>query len=381
MVWKTLIARIADSCDGNCYGCLWRKSSVSSSFALPVAVVRNVISKLKGFMFNEAVILCPNPLNNPKVFDILQLFREVSEKNHLFIAMNSLGKLRDKKILENIDELVIVTTTPEDFKVNEGNLKIILSHGFTNVSLYVAIGSHSIDMSNVLSLIGMGKEYGLRIRIGEIPYSTTLTLDLKLMFTKKGYSVGFNYGMLYGYMASTAFIGNYPVTILSKPLNGECRKLFINPYGKISKCPLQNYQVDDENIDSDVLRGLIFSECKIMCKRFELIPKIEISLITPDGKEIPSEILNLLEVISHVNSFRAACSIIGLPLSTYAEKIRKVEKNLGLKLLISKKGGKEKGVTVLTDEARRILEMYREIRDIVSESLYSEKGIMRFKLG
>jgi len=380
MVWKTLIVRVTDSCDGNCYGCLWRKSKVSG-FMLPITVVNNVVLCLKDFTFDEAVILCPDPLNNPKILDIILLLKKVTKKTYLFIPMHSISKIRNKRILENIDELVLVTTTPEDFKVNEENLKIILSQGFSNIVLYVAIGSHIINMNNILSLVNMGKEYGLKIRIGEIPYSTTLTLDLKPMFAKKGYTVGFSYGILYGYIASTAFIGNYPAVILAKPLSGECRKLFIDPYGKVSKCPLQDFQVKVEDINPSTLRSLIFSECPIRCRRFELIPKIEISLVTPDGKEIPSEILSLLEVISHVNSLRAACSIMGFPPSTYLEKVRKIEKDLGIKLLVSKKGGREKGITVLTDEARRILRMYREIRDMVSESLYSEKGIMRFKLG
>jgi len=380
MIWKTLIVRVVDSCDGNCYGCLWRRSS-SGGFALPVTAVSNIVSKIRDFIFNEAVILCPNPLCNPKILDIISVISKVSKRIYLFMPMSSIGRMRDRRILENIDELVMVTTTPEDFKVNEGNLKVILSQGFTNLALYIAVGSHSINMENILSLVSKGKEYGLRIRIGEIPYSATLTLDIKPIFAKKGYSVGFSYGTLYGYTASMAFIGNYPITILAKPLTGECRKLFIDPYGRVSKCPLQSSYVKVENVTSDILRSLIFSECPIRCRRFELIPKIEISLLTPDGKEIPSEILSLLEVISHVNSLRAACFIMGFPPSTYVEKIKKVEKDLGIKLLISKKGGREKGVTVLTDEARRILRMYKEIRDIVSENLYSEKGIMRFKLG
>ncbi len=380
MVWKTLIVRATDFCDGNCYGCLWREGRVSG-FTLPVTIINNVVLQLKEFTFDETVILCPNPLNNPKILDIISLLKGITRKMYLFMPIHSINKVRNKKILEKIDELVLVATTPEDFKVNEENLKIILSQGFINISLYIAIGFHIINMNTILSLVNMGKEYGLKIRIGEIPYSTTLTLDLKPVFAKKGYTVGFSYGMLYGYMASVAFIGNYPVILLAKPLNGECRKLFIDPYGRISKCPLQTFQIENENISSNTLRSLIFSKCPIRCRKFELIPKIEISLVTPDGKEIPSEILSLLEVISHVNSLRAACSIMGFPPSTYIEKVRKIEKDLGVKLLVSKKGGREKGATVLTDEARRILKMYKEIRDIVSESLYSEKGIMRFKLG
>ncbi|RLG73456.1 MAG: transcriptional regulator [Thermoprotei archaeon] len=380
MTWKTLIVRVTDSCDGTCYGCLWRKNRISG-FTLPVTTINDIVSKMKDFSFDESVILCPNPLYNPKISDIILSLKKVARKIYFFIPVNSLSKVRNKRIMESIDELVIVTTTPEDFKVNEENLKIILSQGFTNIALYVAIGSHTINMDNILSLVNMGKEYGLRIRVGEIPYSTALTLDIKSILAKKGYSVGFTYGMLYGYMASMAFIGNYPVTILAKPLTGECRKLFIDPYGRVSKCPLQTSYLRVDKVTSDILRSLIFSECSIGCRRFELIPKIEISLLTPDGKEIPSEVLSLLEVISHVNSLRAACSIMGFSPSTCVEKIRKVEKEVGIKLLISKKGGKEKGATVLTDEARRILEMYREIRDMVSESLYSEKGIMRFKLG
>ncbi|NJE55688.1 winged helix-turn-helix domain-containing protein, partial [Thermococcus sp. 21S9] len=149
-----------------------------------------------------------------------------------------------------------------------------------------------------------------------------------------------------------------------------CRALYLNPYGNFSKCPLSRFEVNYRKITREDLRKMLFSSCAINRNIIGLSPKIQVSFVTKDGVEIPGEILELLELISQVNSFRAACKALGVSPSTYWEKIKSLEEKLGISLVISVRGGRKKGITILTDFAKELLKEYKEIRERAIVSLY-----------
>jgi len=377
MAWLTLLVRPVSECDGGCAACPWRSVNGRNIDVLPAPVLEEVLSLVKGLRFDEAVFLCPNPLTHPKLPYLASMVREVARRVYCFIPVSSASLLR-KDVLEALDEAVLVTSSLRDFRISEQCVKYLLSQGFDNLSVYVAVGGR---VNEALPIISRCRDYGLRVRVGSLPYTTYPPLvDPRTSLEGMGFEVGLSYGYLYGYRASVAFVNNYPVVLLTEPEAG-CRKLYIDPYGRVAKCPLHKDFIDaNAGVTLDELRRVIYSECAVRGERGELAPKVEISLVTPDGKVIPPDILNLLEVLSHVKSFRAACSLLGYVPSTYIGRVRSLERELGVKLITTRKGGYRRGMTLLTAEGEGIVERYREVRETVAEAL-SRRDIRKFVLG
>lgn len=81
-----------------------------------------------------------------------------------------------------------------------------------------------------------------------------------------------------------------------------------------------------------------------------------------DGKKLLDlETANLLEAIDSYGSILTAAKSLGLPYSKAWEKISKVEKILGEKIVERKRGGSGGGGTTLTKDGKRLLEYYKQI--------------------
>lgn len=369
LTWKTLLIRPVASCNGNCIGCPWLSSSNKKN-VLPVQLLDKFLKVLKERIFNEVVLLCPNPFLHPKIDCIIARLRKYADKVYAFVPINHVRLLNKKQILD-LDELVIVISSYINLFNEYSYIKSLLSHGIETISVYLALRRDSISMENISVTINYCRNYGLRLRIGEIPFSNTYVLNLQKYFQEKGYEVTLPYGYLYGYRASVGYINNYKVTLLDKPLYEECRKIYIDPSGRVYKCPFVKEFIDiEKGITLNELRKTIFSPCPIKRLTGEYIPSIKISLVSTNGVVIPSDILDLLEVIMHTRSFRTACNLLGYSPSTYIEKIRSIEKKLGFKLLTTRKGGYLRGMSMLTPEAKKLLEKYKAVRECISEKLF-----------
>ncbi len=378
MTWLTLLIRPAtlpcrEVIARRCVGCPL-PPGLRSGEVLPTKVLDKVLNVISDLVFDEAVILCPPPTRHGKLSYILSKVYGCSRRLYLITPIGDVGRVR-RDLLNYLDELVLVTPTLKDFKLNEEYVRTLLSNGFDRVAIYAPLPSLRMEfIEEVVSVVKYVSKYGLRVRIGEYLYLSREDVDVRDEFISRGYEVGLTYGYLYGYRATSAFIDEYPVTILTKPREPNCRKLYIGPSGRVSKCPFYRASINAYNeLSMEEIRKLIYSPCPLVRPSIkELIPKVEVSLTTPDGKEIPSDVLVLLEVISQVKSLRTACELLGVPPSTYVEKLKKVERELGIKLVVSRKGGARRGASELTKEAEEIIRMYRRVRDSVLELLFRE---------
>ena len=376
-MWKTLILRPVTRCDGECLGCPFSGSTGEKS-VIPVKAIDKAVKALSTLVFDEAVILCPNPFHHPRLPYIIGMVKDVAEQVSLFTPVIHVSRLT-RSDLKWIDELVLVASTPGDLVKNDRYIKSLMSQGLENISVYLALRPNSPSMDAVHETIRYCRQYGLRLRLGEPPYASIQLLDLPRMLRRRGYEVTLPHGYRYGYRAMTAWIDGYMATVLAKPLDGKCRKIYIDPHGRLHKCPFIDQYIDllQEDIDLNRIRRIIYSTCPIKCLGDELIPQIRISLMTCKGVEIPKDILDLLELINNTRSFRTACKLLGYNPSTYIEKIHRLEKRLGFQLIDTLKGGRTRGSTILTKEALRIIEEYRKVREMISEKLF-EGNIRRF---
>jgi len=372
----TLLIRVLNICEGLCSDCPFRHSQ-GTSYAMPTKALDTVLSILNGYIFTEAILLCPTPINYPRILYVINKLREHTEKLYMFIPINAIEKL-SRMHIEKIDEIVFITPPNTDLRIYEGFLKNLISCGFEDIAIYLVIDRDS-DLAILRNVVDFARELGLKLRIGSKPY-IAIHSDIRSSLIARGIDIGLAYGYLYGLKASRAFIDRYPITILTKP-DSNCRKLYIDYLGRVGKCPLLelSYDVLSTSITIDKIREILFSNCSYEFRYRELMPRISISIALPDGKAIPSDVLKILELIEHVKSIRRACSILNIPISTCIEKIRKVEKELGLKLLRTRRGGYSRGITTLTEEAKQIIDMYRDLREAIAEAL-NRRSITHFYL-
>ncbi len=367
---KTLFVSPSNKCEGKCTYCSLIDSSKQERF-LPVGAIERLEEILKNFRFDESIILCTKPLHHPQLSLIIDLLQNFSRKVYLFTAINSLANTLDKSVFENIDELVLIVFNAELVSLFEKQIKAIISQGIENITLYYTVIGAIKDISGVFSLIPICRSYGLSLRVGEPPFSKYVNVNpIELLRGQRNAEFCLRYGTLYGYYATKAFIDGYPVTLLAKPLEAMCRMLYVDAYGRVGKCPLHKVKINYEEVDEHIVRKLIFSKCTNSHSTLEFIPIANVSLMIGDKKEIPHDVLMLLEVIEQLKSFRAACSALGLSTSTYTEKIKSIEYTLGFKLLTSERGGKIRGRTVLTDKGKYILQLYKKAYENINKCLY-----------
>lgn len=77
----------------------------------------------------------------------------------------------------------------------------------------------------------------------------------------------------------------------------------------------------------------------------------------------------LLELIDETGSLSEAARRMGVSYTFAWNYIHRREKLLGVKLIESSRGGLHGGETVLTEEARLLLKLYRELNEAVGETI------------
>lgn len=370
-----LVIQPSTKCDGGCLICPWREKFGCTGVMLPPEALDILTDNLDNFKFEECVITCPNPFSHPKVEIIVDKAQEICDRVDIFITISGLKNVAQrgqlKKISDDVHSLVILIDSQKAMMSSIQTIKTLLSFGIDNLEVYIPLGS-SFDFAEILSLVSICRRLGLRIIIGPRLYEKAPTEEfLQKLAKRENTEVGLHYGTKYIYHALKIFFDDYPVTLLTSPSSENCKTLYVNPYGNISKCPYSSFSINYKFISTEYLRKILFSPCPLNQNIIQLTPKVKVSFVTREGVEIPSDIMELLELISQLKSFRAACKALGVSPSTYWERIKEVEDKLGVSLLITVRGGRKKGVTVLTGFARDILEEYRKIREKVLLSLYT----------
>ncbi len=376
-----MLIRISSYCNGGCINCPFVSSSSKEKQILPYKVFEQFIELLGNLEFNEAVFLCPNPLTAPHIEKFIEKVGEIARRTYMVIPLRSVQVLR-RGIAEELDEIFLLATDKTEASLAEKYLKSLVSQGLENISVYLGVRRIENLLDNVASFRTILERYNIRLRIGELPYIDLNTLKITNYLRKKGYEVGLPHGYMLGYTASVCFIDGYAVTVLEKPITLECRKIYIDFYGRISKCPYlvgrMSRYLDDIDIRS--IRRIMYSRCPIKGNLIDLIPVIDIGFLTGDNNVlIPKDIIVLLEILANMRSFRQACELLGYNPSTYISKIRTLEKELGYKLIDSYKGGNRRGYTELTPQAMKIIKRYRELREHISKKLFDE-GYVNFMI-
>jgi molybdate transport system regulatory protein len=94
----------------------------------------------------------------------------------------------------------------------------------------------------------------------------------------------------------------------------------------------------------------------------DLVPRATVTLTRRGVAVIGEREVRLLEAVERVRSIKDAASAAGISYRTAWSSIQQIEEALGRPIVTSRAGGPGGGATTLTDESRRLLAIYQELR-------------------
>jgi len=101
----------------------------------------------------------------------------------------------------------------------------------------------------------------------------------------------------------------------------------------------------------------------------DLVPRALVTLTRRGLPVIGEREARLLEAVDRVRSIKDAASEAGISYRTAWSAIQQMEQALGRPMVVSRAGGPGGGATALTDECRRLLTLYQDLRRHLEENL------------
>src|SRR5213596_3347476 len=101
----------------------------------------------------------------------------------------------------------------------------------------------------------------------------------------------------------------------------------------------------------------------------ELVPHAVVTLSRRGVSLIGEREARLLDAVERVRSIKDAASEAGISYRTAWSAIQQMEQALGRPIVVSRAGGPGGGATTLTDECRRLLALYHDLRRRLEENL------------
>ena len=101
----------------------------------------------------------------------------------------------------------------------------------------------------------------------------------------------------------------------------------------------------------------------------DLVPRALVTLTRRGVSVIGDREARLLDAVDRVRSIKDAASEAGVSYRTAWSAIQQMEQALGRPMVVSRAGGPGGGATTLTDECRRLLALYHDLRRRLEEIL------------
>ena len=109
----------------------------------------------------------------------------------------------------------------------------------------------------------------------------------------------------------------------------------------------------------------------------DLVPRALVTLTKRGISVIGEREARLLDAVDRVRSIKDAASEAGISYRTAWSAIQQMEQALGRPMVVSRAGGPGGGATTLTDECRRLLALYHDLRRRLEEILARAWEAMR----
>lgn len=106
----------------------------------------------------------------------------------------------------------------------------------------------------------------------------------------------------------------------------------------------------------------------------DLTPRAQVTLTRRGEPVIGEREARLLDAVDRVRSIKDAAAEAGISYRTAWSAIQQMEEALGRPIVVSRAGGPGGGATTLTDECRRLLELYQDLRRRLEDGLMRAWG-------
>ena len=359
---RTLVLSLSPDCGGNCPQCPFR----GGRGLLSREVLERVLDLLE--KVDEAVLIC-SWVSHPEFLDIGRLLLDRSRRAVWLISPAELSKLtKIRPALLLADELVIVARDPQ---LPLEPLKTVLSSSDAQVGIWWIAEKPSGTPMSFGAALKLAQSMGLKLIIGETPYSCDASIDPLRFALALEAEVGLPMGHAYGYAAARAFVLGYPALLLLRPSSLR-NFLYLSHEGVLKKHPRDSEAVHASEVEVDTMRRLLFSD-RLPCKAvLSFRPEVRLSVReVTTGIVVTPQVIALLEAVHATKSLKAASVALGVPYSTAVEKIKELEKRLGRRIIETKRGGRSRGLSYLTEVGLQILAAYRDALRAVHERLPS----------
>jgi molybdate transport system regulatory protein len=101
----------------------------------------------------------------------------------------------------------------------------------------------------------------------------------------------------------------------------------------------------------------------------DLIPRAQVTLTRRGTSVLGEREAKLLDAVDKVRSIKDAAGQAGISYRTAWSAIQQMEEALGRPMVVSRAGGPGGGATTLTEECRRLLALYQDLRRRLEEGL------------
>lgn len=101
----------------------------------------------------------------------------------------------------------------------------------------------------------------------------------------------------------------------------------------------------------------------------DLTPRAHVTLTKEGSSVIGEREARLLDAVDRVRSIKDAAAEAGISYRTAWSAIQQMEQALGRPIVVSRAGGPGGGATTLTDECRRLLSLYQDLRRRLEDGL------------
>jgi len=358
----TLILSLASWCEGLCPGCSFQ----SGTSSLPVDALQKVLEFFD--RLDESVVIC-SWSRHPDLHRMARMLFERSRRVVWLISPSELGNLAKNKVpLTFSDEFFVVLHKGVDTPVKD-HLKALVSSTDSTPGIWWVAEEEPFAVKRFHDVVKTAQSMGLKLAVGETPYSCSSRVDPVLFASRRGAEVGLPIGQRYGYTVSRALLQDYPLLLLLRPIE-LTGVLYLSPEGSLRKHPMHSGSLPLSELTLDALRKLLLSRLSPCEYGLSFQVEMELSLREKNtGTVITPQMLALLEAIHNMKSIKGACSSLGIPYQTCIEKIRSLEKSLGRKLVRTSRGGKTRGSCYLTELGLQMLETYRNALNVVYQNL------------
>ncbi len=359
----TLVVRSVGRCYLSCPFCPWKLNN--SSF-LDRSSLEVTVDALIGSMFKpDTYFICPDPLAHPGLGELIQTVRERRLHVTVFVPASTRVREVNWSNLLKADQIFLFSYNGDELFEAGPLIRYLLMKGVSVKLMAFVVPGMKLDEFE--SIMAYAQRRGLELW-ASLPILCPISecpINLVKLMKSWGFHVTEPIGEFMSvYMVRMAFKGDYPVRVVEGPMcRKDCRLLFLDSNGLVGKCPASTFLGISSPLE---FAAVVRKGCTRVGEKVKYSFVTSVKLVTSEGAEIDERDLDLLALLEEVGSLSSAAKMLGVSTPSVLRRVRKVEELLGMRLLVSRRGGVDRGGVFLTPEARELITKYKSVKSTSS---------------